>query len=145
LLLTGYRLANPALFRDMYRKGFHQLAPFLVTLGAILVSDLLKGMAIGMACGLYFIIRINFEAAITLTRDGANYLVRLHQNVSFLNKVLLRESLSRIEENSSVLIDGSRTLFIEHDILETIHDFVAAARDDNITVELKNMPEASRK
>lgn len=143
LLLTGYRLANLALFRDMYRKGFHQLAPFLVTIGAILVSDLLKGMAIGMACGLYFIIRTNFQAAISMTRDGNNYLVRLHQSVSFLNKPLLRDYLSRIEENSCVLIDGSRALFIDHDILETIHDFVAAAGDDNITVELKSVPGAN--
>jgi MFS superfamily sulfate permease-like transporter len=139
LLLTGYKLAKPQLFRDMYRRGVNQFAPFLVTLLAILVTDLLKGIAVGIAVGLFFVIRANFHAAISFTRDGDNYLVRLQKDVSFLNKALLRASLDRIEENGFVIIDGTRAQFVDDDILETIVDFVEAAKDDNITVELKNI------
>ncbi|HYE37106.1 SulP family inorganic anion transporter, partial [Methylocaldum sp.] len=139
LLLTGYKLAKPTLFKEMYAKGASQIIPFVVTIGAILATDLLKGIAIGMVCGLYYVIRTNFQAAITLTRDGKNYLLRLHKDVSFLNKALLRKYLDSVEENGYVIIDASRAQFIDQDILETIFDFVAAAPDDNITVELKNL------
>lgn len=139
LLLTGYKLAKPPLFKEMYRKGTSQIVPFVVTILAILLTDLLQGMAIGMVCGLYYVIRANYQAAITLTRDGNNYLLRLHKDVSFLNKAPLRNYLSQIGANGYVIIDGSRAQFIDQDILETIHDFVAAATDDNITVELKNL------
>lgn len=139
LLLTGYKLAKPVLFVEMYRKGFNQLAPFAITIVAILLTDLLKGMAVGVAIGLYFVIRTNFHAAISLTQDGNHYLLRLQKDVSFLNKALLRDCLSRIDEGGFVIIDGSRAQFVDEDILETIGDFVASSGDDNITVELKNL------
>jgi MFS superfamily sulfate permease-like transporter len=143
LILTGYKLAKPQLFQEMYRKGRSQIIPFLVTILAILFTDLLKGMAIGMVFGLYYVIRANYQAAISLTQDGRNYLLRLNKDVSFLNKALLREYLGRIQENGYVIIDGGRAQFIDHDILETIQDYVLAAADDNITVELKNLNGAS--
>jgi len=139
LLLTGYKLAKPSLFKDLYAKGFNQFAPFVVTILAILLTDLLKGMAVGMLVGLFFVLRANYHAAISLTQDGNNYLLRLHKDVSFLNKALMRNSLERIQENSYLIIDGTRAQFIDQDILETIQDFMNAASDDNITVELKNV------
>ena len=105
----------------------------------ILLTDLLKGMAIGMAVGLFFVLRANYHSAFTLTRDGKNYLLRLQKDVSFLNKAPLRNYLEDIEENSYLMIDGSRAGFIDHDIMETLEDFIKAASDDNIRVELKDM------
>jgi len=139
LLLTGYKLAKPALFREQYRMGFNQFAPFVVTIAAVLLTDLLKGIAVGMVVGIYFVLRANFHAAITLTQDGRNYLLRLQKDVSFLNKALLRGYLERIEEDGYLIIDGGKAGFIDHDILETIEDFRKAAVDSNITVELKNV------
>ncbi len=139
LLLTGYKLAKPKLFIEMYHKGANQLAPFVITVAAILIIDLLKGMAFGMACGLFFVIKANFHSAITLTQDGKHYLLRLHKDVSFLNKALLRQYLGRIEENSFLIIDGSKAQFIDRDIQETIQDFLNTAKDDNISVELNKV------
>ncbi|RYU59311.1 SulP family inorganic anion transporter [Methylolobus aquaticus] len=139
LLLTGYKLAKPALFVEMYRKGMNQLLPFVITIAAILISDLLKGIAIGMVVGLFFVIRANFHAAITLTRDGKNYLLRLQKDVSFLNKALLRTLLDSIDEGGNLIIDGSRARFVDQDILEAINDFVAASRDNGISVEVRNL------
>lgn len=139
LLLTGYKLAKPKLVMEQYEKGFNQFAPFAVTIAAILMTDLLKGMAIGMAVGLFFVLRANYHSAFSLTREGDNYLLRLHKDVSFLNKAQLRALLEEIEEDSSLMIDGSRAGFIDHDIMETLEDFIKAASDDNIHVELREV------
>jgi MFS superfamily sulfate permease-like transporter len=103
---------------------------------AILVTDLLKGMAIGMVIGLFFVIKANYHAAITLTQVGSHYLLSLNKDVSFLNKALLRKCILSIPEDSTVTIAASKATFIDHDILETIEDFLAAAPDDNIAVEV---------
>ncbi|MDD5115386.1 MAG: SulP family inorganic anion transporter, partial [Methylobacter sp.] len=74
--------------------------------------------------------------AITLTQDGSHYVLALNKDVSFLNKALLRKFILHIQDNSTVTIDATKAKFIDHDILETLEDFLAAAPDDNITVEV---------
>lgn len=143
LLLTGYKLAKPQLFVELYRKGTNQIVPFVVTIIAILFTDLLKGMGVGMLCGMYYVVRANFHASISVTRDGSNYLLRLQKDVSFLNKPLLRELLAQIEPRSSLIIDGQRAQFIDQDILETIYDFRQSAADDEITLELRGFVTAT--
>ncbi|MCX7096483.1 MAG: SulP family inorganic anion transporter [Methylococcales bacterium] len=135
LLHTGYKLANPSLFKKFYQKGMSQFLPFVITVLAILVTDLLKGMAIGMVIGLFFVIKANYHAAISLTQDDAHYLLAFNKDVSFLNKALLRKFILSIPANSRVTIDASKANFIDHDILEVIESFMATAPDDNIIVE----------
>jgi MFS superfamily sulfate permease-like transporter len=139
LLHTGYKLANPAIFKRFYRKGMSQFLPFAITIVAILVTDLLKGMAIGMVIGLFFVIKANYQAAITLTKDGSHYWLMFNKDVSFLNKALLRKFILSIDENSTVTIDASKTNFVDYDILEVIENFLDSAAEDNITVELVNL------
>jgi len=136
LLHTGYKLAKPALFKEYYQKGMSQLLPFIITIAAILATDLLKGMVIGLGFGLFFVIRANYNAAITLTQNNSHYRLSFNKDVSFLNKALLRKFILRIRENSTVTIDASKAQFIDHDILETVEDFLASAPDDNITVDV---------
>jgi MFS superfamily sulfate permease-like transporter len=80
LLFTGYKLAKPSLFKDYYYKGMSQLLPFVITISAILATDLLKGMAIVMDLGLFFVIRANYNAAITMTKSNNQYLVMLNKD-----------------------------------------------------------------
>ncbi|WP_426991869.1 SulP family inorganic anion transporter [Methylomonas sp. CM2] len=137
LLQTGFKLAKPHLFIEFYRKGWNQFLPFVITVAAILLTDLLQGIAIGMAAGIFFVLRANFHEAITLTQHGQNYLLRMHKDVSFLNKALLRRHLSSIPDDSDLLIDGTKALFIDQDIQEAIADFLQAAPDRNVMVELQ--------
>jgi len=136
LLHTGYKLAKPALFKEYYQKGMSQLLPFVITIIAILVSDLLIGMAIGMVIGLFFVIKANYNAAITLIQDGSHYTLLLNKDVSFLNKALLRKFILKVKADSTVTLDASKAKFIDHDILETLEDFLATAGDDNISIEV---------
>lgn len=139
LLQIGYKLAKPKLFLVLYKQGWNQFLPFVMTIIAILVTDLLQGILIGIAFGMFFVIKANYQASITLTEQGNRYRLALNKDVSFLNKALLRKLLFRINENSQVTIDASKAQFIDHDILETLEDFLKSAPDNNIHVEIKDI------
>ncbi|MGZ8162538.1 MAG: SulP family inorganic anion transporter [Methylobacter sp.] len=137
LLQTGYKLAKPKLFFEFYRKGWNQFIPFAATIIAILITDLLQGIIIGIGVGLYFVIRANYHASISMTQENSHYVLSFNKDVSFLNKALLRKFLGKIDANSTLLIDASNIQFIDHDILETIEDFLQSAHEDNIKVEIR--------
>jgi MFS superfamily sulfate permease-like transporter len=137
LIYTGYKLAKPALFRAYYKKGWDQFLPFVITIIAILLTDLLIGVLIGIGVGLFFIIRSNFKTSVFIVHDQNKYLIRLRKDVSFLNKPIIKNKLEEIPENASVLIDASRADFIDKDIIEVIEDFTIHAPLKNIRVEVK--------
>jgi MFS superfamily sulfate permease-like transporter len=143
LIMVGYKLTRPALFRESYEKGKTQFVPFIVTILAILFTDLLTGIGIGILVGILFVFISNFHLAIFVSRDEDKYLVKLTKDVSFLNKAYLRRVLRAIPEGSSVIIDGSRSQFIDHDIIETIQDFLETAPLKGITVEIKKTNSSS--
>lgn len=137
LIFTGYKLAKPTLFKSFYSKGWNQFLPFVITIIAILLTDLLKGVVIGICVGLFFVIRSNFKTAVFIVNDNNKYLFRLRKDVSFLNKPIIKNKLEMVPANSFVLIDASRADFIDRDVVETIEDFMLHAPLKNIYVELK--------
>jgi MFS superfamily sulfate permease-like transporter len=137
LIFTGYKLAKPSLFKAFYRKGWDQFLPFIITIIAILASDLLKGVLIGIGAGLFFIIRSNFKSSVFVVHDENKYLFRLRKDVSFLNKPIIKNKLEKVPENSVVIIDMVRADFIDKDVVETIEDFMLHAPLKNISVKLK--------
>lgn len=137
LIYTGYKLAKPSLFKAYYKKGWDQFLPFVITIGAILLTDLLIGVLIGIGVGLFFIVRSNFKTSVFIVHDDNKYLIRLRKDVSFLNKPIIKNKLEEIPENASVLIDASRADFIDKDIIEVIEDFSIHAPLKNIRVEVK--------
>lgn len=137
LIFTGYKLAKPSLFVGFYKKGWNQFLPFVGTILAILATDLLKGVLIGIGIAIIFIIRSNFKSAIVVVNDTNKYLVRLRKDVSFLNKAILKQGLEKVPANSHVIIDVSRADFIDQDIIEIIEDFQKHAPLENIKVEIK--------
>jgi MFS superfamily sulfate permease-like transporter len=143
LLVTGYNLTKPRLFRNMWGLGFKQFLPFLFTIVVILLTDLLTGVSIGLLVSAYFIIRNNFKAEYRVIRTGGenagDYLIRLNTNVTFLNKVNLQKALDQIPEDSALIIDGSESNFIDYDILEIISEYANKAKDRNIALTLKGI------
>lgn len=137
LIVTGYKLTKPSLYREIFRKGWDQFLPFAITILAIMLTNLLIGIFIGIAVGLFFVLKTNFHEAISIVKDGDNYLLRLNKDVTFLNKALLRRTFERIPDHSNLIIDGGGSMFIDNDIVETIDDFVLNAPSRNIKVELK--------
>jgi MFS superfamily sulfate permease-like transporter len=137
LIFTGYKLAKPSLFRMYYKKGMDQFLPFVITIAAILLTDLLTGVLIGIAVGLFFVFRSNFKSSLLVVNDHSRYLFRLRKDVSFLNKPIIKNKLETVPENASVLIDTSRADFIDKDIIEVIEDFMKHAHLKNISVQIK--------
>ena len=135
LLHTGYKLAKPQLFQSIYRQGWNQFLPFIITIIAILSTDLLQGVLIGVGIGIFFVIKSNFHESISLHYEENHYTLIMNKDISFLNKALLRKTLNEIEENSALIIDASRAKFIDFDIQETLDDFVKTAKNDNISVQ----------
>ncbi len=135
LIVIGFKLTRPVLYRQMFRLGWSQFIPFAVTVAAIVFTDLLKGVLIGLACGIFFVIRANHHAAITVVRQDNYYLMRFNKDASFVNKNELRSRLRRIPAGSHLIIDGRKALYIDHDIHEVVEDFRLLAPHKNITLE----------
>jgi MFS superfamily sulfate permease-like transporter len=137
LILIGYKLASPALWKEMFRKGRHQFLPFAVTVAGIVFSNLLWGVFIGILVSVFFVLKSNFQSAMLRVNNGDSYLLKFTKDVSFFNKSTLVKSLETIPNNSSLLIEGSQVRFLDHDIIELISDYQKSAVIKNIAVEIK--------
>jgi MFS superfamily sulfate permease-like transporter len=138
LIAIGWGLTHPALYKDMYRRGWDQFIPFIVTVLAIVFTDLLMGVLVGFACGALFVFHKNHHEAITMVNDGPNYLMRFTKDASFVNKNEFRSKLRLLPDNANVVIDGTRALFIDHDIMDVVDDFRKLAPHKNIQIEFKD-------
>jgi len=138
LIMVGYKLTKPALYRTVYSQGLSQFLPFIVTVLAVVFTDLLTGVMIGLICGIFFVIRTNHHEAITVVNQDLNYLFRFTKDASFINKNEFRRKLRELPDGAHVLIDGTRALFIDHDIMEIVSDFKELAPHKNIQIELKH-------
>lgn len=138
LLMVGYKLVKPKDIQAIRKQGNQQFYPFAVTVIAILFTDLLIGVGIGIAVGLFYVLRTNFQSAFTIIKDNGNTLIRFHKDVSFLNKAFLTEALESIEEHSYLIIDAKNANFIDQDIIELFEEFEQGSKIKHITVEFKN-------
>jgi MFS superfamily sulfate permease-like transporter len=141
LLLVGYKLANPKTIKHFWEKGKYQFIPFIATFGAVVFTDLLKGVALGMIISIIFILKGNMKRAYNFRKeeynDGDVIHIDLAQEVSFLNKAAIKSTLASIPENSKVIINASYTVYIAHDILDLIKEFKEIhSKDEKIKVKL---------
>lgn len=141
LILVGYKLAKPATFKHFWHLGKFQFIPFVVTVVAVVATDLLKGVGIGLAISIFYILQGNMKRAYYLSKekldDADGITIKLAEEVSFLNKAAIKKTLKNIKANSTVTIDARGTSYIATDVLEMIQDFAnIRAKEEDITVEL---------
>lgn len=149
LIVTGFKLANPKLFRQMWREGRYQFIPFIVTVVAIVRTDLLVGILIGLGISLLFILKSNLRRPvrrIVETHLGGDILhVELANQVSFLNRAALDKVLNGAKRGSHVLIDATHTDYIDPDILSLIREFKQLTGPAHrVTVSLRGFREEYR-
>jgi MFS superfamily sulfate permease-like transporter len=144
LIIVGYKLAKPSLFKAMYKLGWNQFIPFIATVAGIVFTDLLTGIAIGMAVAIFYILRRHYKNPYVCELDKKGRTLKckitLAEEVSFLNKGSILQTLNKLPFNASVVIDGSNSRVIDHDVIEVIRDFTVNAKNRNLEVEVVGLP-----
>ena len=127
LLITGYKLCNPALFKKMVQYGKYQWVPFVITVIAIVFTDLLTGVGIGLGVSILALLYGNYKNSYYFHKEkhheGESILIHLSEEVSFLNKASIKLTLEHLPNDSTVIIDAYDSQYIDFDILELIREF----------------------
>ena len=127
LLVTGMKLAGPAVVRQMWSEGRYQFIPFAITVVAIVLTDLLFGVVLGLAVSVLFILNSNLRRPLRCEVEkhlGGEVLhVVLANQVSFLNRAALEQVLDSIAKGKNVLLDATNTVYMDPDILSMIREF----------------------
>lgn len=140
LIFTGYKLAKLSIFKTYYKIGWDQFVPFVVTIICIIATDLLKGVAVGMAVSFFYVIRSNFRSAVFYIADGNDVLIRLRKDVSFFIKPILKQKLERVPKNANLIIDVFHAEHMDRDVVDVINDYSKHASVKNVTILIKKNP-----
>ncbi|WP_338875088.1 SulP family inorganic anion transporter [Spirosoma sp. SC4-14] len=138
LLVTGYKLARIEIVKSVYAEGVAKFVPFVVTVVAILLTDLLIGIGVGMVAGIFFILRDHYLNAHRVRtnwdsdKDRTHIQVKLGDHVSFLSKARLMKLLKSVPDNSILEIDATASSFVDSDVVATIRNFGSSAKLRNI-------------
>lgn len=141
LLIVGYKLAKPALFKQMYDLGWKQFIPFVVTVFGIVFTNLLLGIALGLAVGVVVILIKSYQNSHFLhIEDRSNGKTKikmtLAEEVTFFNKGAILKELDKLPEDSHLELDVRKTRYLDNDIVEILEDFAFKAKERNIHIKL---------
>ena len=141
LLIVGYKLAKPSLFKKMYELGWKQWIPFNATVFGIVFIDLLWGIGLGLTVGIVVILIKSYQNSHFLhIEDKSNGIQKikmtLAEEVTFFNKGAILKELDRLPENSFLELDVRKTRYLDNDIIEILDDFVYKSKERNITIKL---------
>ena len=144
LFVVGYKLAHPSKFKEMFANGWTQFLPFIITIVAILRTDLLIGIGIGLIVSLFFILQSSyFKSLWTNVQDVDGrkvYNLTLAERVFFINKGNIQTAIQEIEPGSKVIVDLSNTVHMDQDVKDIFADFKRHAEFDNIEIEWIDPP-----
>ena len=149
LIMVGYKLSHPIIFKQMYKLGNEQFIPFAATVIGIITSDLLKGVIIGLGVGIFFTLRHSYKNAYYMkeiitnseNNEAPTYNLVLAEEVSFFNKASIINALDTIPANANVIIDCTQSKSIAYDVVEVIRDYKETALEKNINVKTINFIE----
>tara|TARA_B100000953_G_scaffold152876_1_gene126365 strand:- start:1303 stop:2877 length:1575 start_codon:yes stop_codon:yes gene_type:complete len=141
LFLVGYKLAKPALFKEMYLKGWKQFVPFIVTIVGIVFGDLLIGIGLGLAVGIVVILIKSYQNSYFLhieneTNENKTVKMTLAEEVTFINKGAIIKELNKLKENSYLIMDVRKSRYLDNDIIEILDDFRVKAAEKNIDIKI---------
>lgn len=142
LIMVGYKLTSPSLWKGMWAKGIDQFFPFAITVVTIVFTNLLVGIGVGIVVALIFVLRSNYRSAMVKVNRGNQFLIKFTKDASFLNKTALVRTLESVPPNSVVLIEGAGVQFFDHDVIEIISEFEQSAPTKDIKVEIKRTANA---
>lgn len=140
LILVGYKLAKPVLFKEMYQRGWSQFIPFMVTILGIVFIDLLIGIGLGLAVAIFFILKNNFQNPYFFTQETRDsddaIVIKLSEDVTFLNRASIMQTLDEVPAGTKLVIDATRSVNIDFDVKEIILEFREKAKLNNIELTI---------
>ena len=141
LLIVGFKLAKPGLFKSMYELGWKQFVPFIVTVLGIIFTDLLVGIGLGLLVGIIVILIKSYQNSHFLHKEGEDIddgkvKMTLAEEVTFFNKGAILKELDRLPEDSFLELDVTKTKYLDNDIIEILDDFMHKAQERNISIKL---------
>jgi len=141
LLIVGFKLAKPGLFKTMYQLGWKQFVPFMVTVLGIIFTDLLVGIGLGLLVGIIVILIKSYQNSHFLHKEGEDIddgkvKMTLAEEVTFFNKGAILKELDRLPEDSFLELDVTKTRYLDNDIIEILDDFMHKAQERNISIKL---------
>ena len=141
LLVVGYKLAKPELFRKMFHLGWKQSIPFTTTVLGIVFTDLLTGIGLGLAVGVVVILIKSYQNSHFLHIEGEDIddgrvKMTLAEEVTFFNKGAILKELDNLPQDSFLELDVRKTRYLDNDIIEILDDFAYKAKTRNITIKL---------
>jgi MFS superfamily sulfate permease-like transporter len=141
LLVVGYKLAKPSLFKTMFQLGWKQFLPFIITIIGIVFLDLLKGIGLGLIVGIVIILIKSYQNSHFLHKEtdikDKNHLkMTLAEEVTFFNKGAILNELDKIPQNAHLEIDVRKTQYLDYDIIEILDDFIIKAKERHIEIKV---------
>jgi MFS superfamily sulfate permease-like transporter len=141
LLIVGFKLAKPRLFKTIYQQGWKQFLPFIVTVLGIIFTDLLVGIGLGLLVGVVVILYKSYQNSHFLNiEDKSNgkqkMKMTLAEEVTFFNKGAILKELENLPRNSYLELDVRKTRYLDYDIVEILENFSAQAANKNIDIKL---------
>jgi carbonic anhydrase len=141
LLVVGYKLIRPKVFADMYKAGMYHFIPFCVTILGMIFTDLLFGLVIGLIAALFSILLENYKSPFYFNEShiGNKTILKLSEHISFLNKANIQQTLERLPDHSEVVIDATRSKYIDYDVFEIIENYKVEAQRKHIKLTIENL------
>jgi len=141
LFVVGYKLAKPSLFKSMYKAGWKQFVPFVVTVVGIVFTDLLVGISLGLLVGIVVVLIKSYQNSHFLhiedKSNGSNNIkMTLAEEVTFFNKGAILKELDSLPEDSYLTLDVRKTRYLDSDIVEILEDFSSKAKNRNIDIKI---------
>ncbi|MGL4630596.1 MAG: SulP family inorganic anion transporter [Leadbetterella sp.] len=136
LILVGYKLAKPSTFIAIFKEGGLQFIPFIITVIAIVATDLLIGIGIGLTVGLGVVMYYNLRSAVVVSKTKGHLKIDIVKDALFYNRAKIMEELSLVQEGSKVTIDASKAKYIDFDIYEAVTDYQKGSFKSNLNVEV---------
>jgi MFS superfamily sulfate permease-like transporter len=140
LIIVGFKLAKPSLFKKMYSLGWTQFTPFIVTIIVIVFTNLLYGIFTGLTIGFIVVLIKNYQNSMFLhtNKDAKTNAVHMTfaEEISFLNKAAIQKELFNLPKNTQLELDIRKTTYLDYDIVEILEDFIIQAKNKNISIFL---------
>tara|TARA_R100000935_G_scaffold36196_1_gene57064 strand:+ start:184429 stop:186009 length:1581 start_codon:yes stop_codon:yes gene_type:complete len=141
LLIVGYKLAKPSTFKAMYKAGWKQFVPFIVTIVGIVFTDLLIGIGLGLSVGVVIVLLKSYQNSHFLhIEDKSNgkhkINMTLAEEVTFFNKGAILKELDSLPRDTYLELDVRKTRYLDADIVEILDDFAFKAKERNIDIKI---------